>query len=77
MPFEGWDRSTAQLAQAYADLLLSMNSFGHDLPSGDPTVDSPFLRVQSDPLLGPCTELLGRAENLAAFFTSDTLFLPK
>ena len=73
LPFQNWDAATTQLAQDYADLLISVNGFGHNLPSNNPAVDSPFLRIQNDPVLGPCTEFLSRAENIAGFWTSGTV----
>jgi uncharacterized protein YkwD len=53
------------LAQDYANLLVNRNQFTHVMDNRDP-----FDRIAEHPVLGPCSEFLSRAENLALLGTS-------
>ena len=53
------------LAQEYAHLLVARNEFTHVVDGRDP-----FERITEHPVLGPCSEFLSRAENLALLGTS-------
>ncbi len=68
LPFTAIEVNVDNLAQGHADYLLSANTTGHTDGAGN----SPFDRIDNDPVLGPCHEFLSRAENIAYFWTSGT-----
>ncbi len=63
--FTAVQANVQDLAEKYAALLVSKNQFSHEADGR-----TPFERIDDDPLLGPCHEFLGRAENLALLGTS-------
>lgn len=62
----GLQEHVQALAQSYAETLVARNAFTHVVDGRDP-----FDRIAADPVLGPCSEFLGRAENLALFATTS------
>ncbi|MEM7532855.1 MAG: hypothetical protein AAF639_11810 [Chloroflexota bacterium] len=63
LPLEGVHPDIDSVAQNYADLLVSMNVFGHTYDGG------PYDRVAR--AFGACHETLSAVENIAAFYTPD------
>ena len=62
--FQDWQPDVKRIAESWATYLLTENRFGHVF--SDTT--SPFDRIADDPVLGPCSDYLSRAENIAGFW---------
>ena len=68
LPFTASQVNVNNVAQGHANYLLSANKTGHIDGAGN----SPFDRIDSDPVLGPCHEFLNRAENISYYWTSGS-----
>ncbi len=68
LPFAGVESSIDLIAENYANLLHDTDKTDHNQPSGNASVDSPFKRIEQDPVIGSiCHEFVDYSENLAFF----------
>ncbi len=67
MELEGINPYVVETAQAYAQLLLETNTFGHFQPSGDGSIDNPWKRLEEHPVIGEYLDFLNVVENLTVF----------
>jgi len=73
LPLAGIESNLDTLAQQYAQILVNDNAFGHNQPwPGAPQVDTPFERIDNTPVVSDCHKDITYAENLAAFWTTET-----
>ena len=64
--FEGAETLMHNIAQTYADLLISSNCWGHECGG-----NSPFTRI-TNAVGAPCQDFVNRGENIAVFATSGS-----
>ncbi len=84
LPLAGVETHLDDLAQRYADYMVTANYWGHDAPADGPEPfagTDPFSRIDNHPVLGEapggdCHQFLGQAENLAVFASSPGTDIP-
>ena len=65
--FEGLEATIDNVAQTYANLMISANCSGHECDGGGQF--APFTRI-SNAMGVSCTEFISRGENIASYYTS-------
>lgn len=71
IPLEGLEENVTAVAQSYAEWLLLNNLFAHDADGR-----TPWERLEANPRIGACYDLLPVAENLYYAATAAPTFLP-
>ncbi|MDM8520585.1 CAP domain-containing protein [Anaerolineales bacterium HSG6] len=72
MMLQGVEENVTQVAQAYAEYLLTNNAFSHTANG-----QNPWERLKAQSEIASCQDFLGVSENLAVFMTSgDEVALP-